>query len=305
MQVEWATLTVDLSPISGDNGEELRDALATLVAEEEGVSGVEVRDGTTLGGSDDTSQLIVYTEPPELDRLGPTIRGLAGSLGLDLRIETAVRNDDDWRDAWKQFYSPIIFGDGALLLRPSWIPRRPGDPQRELVLDPGRAFGTGQHESTRLCLELVCGLEPTLASQRPPARVLDLGCGSGILALASARLFPGISQLVAIDIDPEATATTEENAALNEVSAIEIRTGTIDDAEGTYGLIFANIRPSVLIPGAQAIAARLGPDGDLLISGVLIEEAEEVTAAYVAAGLKVVGSQTAADWIALHMRSAG
>ena len=146
-------------------------------------------------------QLIVYTAPAALDGLRPRIDRLAAALNLTLDVEAAVRDDDDWRDSWKQFYAPIILGGGALLLRPSWIPRRPDDPEREIVLDPGRAFGTGQHESTRLCLDLACGLEG-----RSPAQVLDLGCGSGILAIAAARLFPTAERIVAglphsVDVD--------------------------------------------------------------------------------------------------------
>ncbi len=299
MQLEWATLTLDISPC--ENAEELRDALAALLAEDDEVSGVEVRDGTTLGGNDRTSQLIVYTEPSSIEALRPRVGDLAGALGLELEIAAEVRDDDDWHDSWKQFYAPIIFGEGALLLRPSWIPRRAGDPERELVLDPGRAFGTGQHESTRLCLNMVCELAPAT----PPRRVLDLGCGSGILALAAARLFPEISRLVAIDIDSEATATAAENAALNGISTIELHTGTVEAAEGRYELLFANIRPSVLIPAAQAIASRLAPEGDLLVSGVLVEEGDEVTAAYVASGLELVGSRIDGEWIGLHFRCAG
>ncbi|MEZ4385776.1 MAG: 50S ribosomal protein L11 methyltransferase [Nannocystaceae bacterium] len=241
--------------------------------------------------------MIVYTAPAALDGLRPRIDGLAQALGLELDVEAAVRDDDDWRDSWKQFYAPMILGDGALLLRPSWIPRRDDDPAREIVLDPGRAFGTGQHESTRLCLELACRLE-----DRAPARVLDLGCGSGILAIAAARLFPTTAGIVAVDVDPEATATTVENAELNAITTMEVRTGTVDDVRGDFDLIFANIRPSVLIPAAAAIAGHLAPGGDLLVSGVLIEEGDEVTAAYVAAGLEVVGSREAGDWVALHLR---
>ncbi len=299
MQLEWATLTLDISPC--DNAEELRDALAALLAEDDDVSGVEVRDGTTLGGNDRTPQLIVYTEPSSINGLRPRVGALAGALGLDLQITAEIRDDDDWHDSWKQFYAPIIFGDGALLLRPSWLPRRPGDPERELVLDPGRAFGTGQHESTRLCLNLVCELAPAT----PPRRVLDLGCGSGILALAAARLFPEITRLVAIDIDSEATATAAENAELNEITTIELHTGTVEAADGQYDLLFANIRPSVLIPAAKEIAARLAPKGDLLVSGVLIEEGDEVTAAYLACGLELAGSRIDGEWIALHLRCAG
>ncbi|MCA9638218.1 MAG: 50S ribosomal protein L11 methyltransferase [Myxococcales bacterium] len=306
MQTQWATLTLHLrlDSASGTSSEDQVDALAALLGEDERISGVEVRDATTLGGSSDDPQLIVYTDPAAIEALRPDVAELARRLGIDLTIDAAIRDDDDWRDSWKQFYAPMRLGGGALLLRPSWIPREPGDPELEVVLDPGRAFGTGQHESTRLCLELLCRLA---AAGRRPRRVLDLGCGSGILALSAARLFGPLDRLCAVDFDPEATETTAENAAINHVDGIEIVTGTIDDVAGDFDLILANIRPSVLIPAAAAITGHLAAGGDLLCSGILIEEGDEVAAPYLATeGLTDRGRETAGDWVALHFaRSAG
>jgi ribosomal protein L11 methyltransferase len=217
-----------------------------------------------------------------------------------------IRTDDDWRDSWKRFYSPMIFGDGALLLRPSWIPRRPGDPERELVLDPGRAFGTGQHESTRLCMELLVEISARGGVASSPHAALDLGCGSGILALTAALLFPGLGRLVAADNDPEATETAAENAALNPTGPVlEVITGTLEAVPGDFDLMLANIRPSVLIPIAAELVARLRTSGHLILSGILNEEADAVAAPYLAAGLRELRRRSEGEWTALLFARGG
>ena len=275
------------------------EALAALIAEDARVSGVEVRDGSTLGGGT-IPEVIVYTEPAALPILQESVQGLGQGLGLDLALEASIRTDDDWRDSWKKFYAPMVLGDHSLLLRPSWIPRRPGDPERELVLDPGRAFGTGQHETTRLCLDHLTALAAGELPWGPggPAAVLDLGCGSGILGLAAARLWPGVARLVLADNDPEATETAAENAELNRIVP-ELITGTLEDVEGSFDLIVANIRPSVLIPIAPALARRLRPGGLLVLSGILGEEGDTVAEAYAAEGLTSRGESHQGEWSAL------
>jgi ribosomal protein L11 methyltransferase len=313
----WATLLVQLRGRSDaadeapglDLGElseasERLEALATLIAEDPRASGVETRDASTLGSRCEIPELTIYTTPDALDGLVAEVERLAAELSLPLRLTPAVRTDDDWRDTWKQFYAPIVCGTEAtrLLVRPSWIDRRDGDPELELVLDPGRAFGTGQHETTRLCLEVLVALTEAGAS---PARVLDLGCGSGILALAAARLFPRAA-VVAADNDPDAADTAAENAAANALEErLEIRAATVLEIEGSFDLILANIRPGVLIPIAGDIAGRLAPGGVVVLSGILGEEADAVLAAYAAAGLRSEGRRDLAEWCALILRAAG
>jgi ribosomal protein L11 methyltransferase len=300
----WATLEIRLRDGGGDwnaAGERL-EALAALIADDDRALGVETRDMSTLGQQTLHPELVVYTRPDALEGLGELATRLADQLRLELALTATVREDDDWRDTWKQFYAPIVFGGGALLLRPSWIDRRPGDPALELVLDPGRAFGTGQHETTRLCVDLMVELAPA----HHPTRVLDLGCGSGILALAAARLFPGAGPITAVDNDPEATETTRENAEINHLGErLEILTGTALDLTGDADLILANIRPSVLIPIAPQIAARLAPGGLAVLSGVLAEEADAVLAAYAGAGLFLHLRRDLNEWCALVVRPAG
>lgn len=305
----WATLACRATPDVGDEADPHDDpsslldrleALAALVAEDARVSGVEVRDGTTLGGGS-VPEVIIYTEPAALPILQEMVPGIGFGLGLTLTLEASIRTDDDWRDSWKKFYAPMVLGDHSLLLRPSWIPRRPGDPTLELVLDPGRAFGTGQHETTRLCLDRLAALAS--ARKATPASVLDLGCGSGILGLAAARLFPGVRRLTLVDNDPEATETAIENAELNgfaiDGAPVEVVTGTLDDIEGSFDLIVANIRPSVLLPIAPALVGRLRPGGLLLLSGILAEEGEEVAAAYAETGLTRLDDGAQGEWVAL------
>ena len=302
----WATLEIRLRS-TGDGdwieaGERL-EALAAMIAEDDRALGVETRDMSTLGHQTLHPELVVYTRPDALEGLGDLAVRLAEHLSLDLTLVPTVREDDDWRDTWKQFYAPILFGSpetGTLLLRPSWIERRPGDPELELVLDPGRAFGTGQHETTRLCVDAL--IELASAGVRPTT-IVDLGCGSGILALAAARLFPDARRIVAVDNDPEATETTRENADHNLLGErLEIFTGTALELDAEFDLILANIRPSVLIPIADQVAQRLAPAGLVVLSGILGEEAEAVLAAYTALGLQLHLRRDLNEWCTLILR---
>lgn len=297
----WATLLVQLAGDAGDaEASERLETLSALIAEDPRASGVETRDASTLGDRREIPELTIYCEPPDLDGLVAEVQRLGDMLQLALKLTPAVRTDDDWRDTWKQFYRPIRVGE-ALLVRPSWLPREPGDPQLELVLDPGRAFGTGQHETTRLCLDVLVALA---GGGRSPARVLDLGCGSGILALAAARLFPAAAVLAA-DNDPDAADTAAENAALNGLDArLEIRAATVMDLPDSFDLILANIRPGVLVPIAGDVARRLAPAGLVVLSGILGEEAEGVLAVYRDAGLALHDRRDLNEWCALVLKSA-
>ena len=284
----WATVRVTLPPgprepdVLASEADRLA-AIGTFLADAPDVGGAEYRDPTTLGGATHP-ELWLYTLPEALDAVQNLAQQWADELGLKVLLRAEVRHDDDWRDSWKQFYRPLHFGEGesALLVRPSWIAPTDDDPPRQVVLDPGRAFGTGLHESTRLCLARLCALHR--AGLRPKT-VLDLGCGSGILGLAAARLWPQ-ADVVAMDVDPEATETTAENAADNELSErLTIRTGALDALPARrFDLFIANIRPSVLVPLASAARAYATASTRVLLSGVLVEEREDVATAWVTAG---------------------
>jgi ribosomal protein L11 methyltransferase len=205
----------------------------------------------------------------------------------------------NWADAWKEHFTPLQIGERFWVI-PAWIdpatvPAAAGG--LVIQLDPGMAFGTGLHPTTQLCL---AALE---ARVRPGDTVLDVGTGSGILAIGAARL--GAARVVGVDIDPRALAIAATNAALNGV-ALEIRSGRLEDAgEALFDLVVANILAGTIIEMAPALAARVRPGGLLIVSGILAEQAEAVCAGLAAAGLAPVGETASGDWVALTARQPG
>jgi ribosomal protein L11 methyltransferase len=163
-------------------------------------------------------------------------------------------------------------------------------------LDPGRAFGTGGHATTRLVIAL--GEE---IADRSVERFLDLGCGSGILSIAAVRLWPAARGL-AVDIDPESVATTDENLALNKVTTVQTRTGSIDAVTGASDLVLANIEAGVLAALAPEFPARLAAGGTVILSGILVDQADVVLRAFVAAGFALEARRDEDEWAALRLR---
>jgi ribosomal protein L11 methyltransferase len=299
----WSTLRISL-PSGAVRRDELADridrldALGGMLAELPAVDGVQFVDPTT-DASVERPLLLVFTTPDALAEVRAHAESLVTELELDVRWHEETSEDDSWRDGWKQFYRPLRFAD-RLLVRPSWIERSEGDPELEIVIDPGRAFGTGLHESTQLVMgHLVRLADEVAAGERPaPTSILDLGCGSGILALAAAKLFPD-AKIAAVDVDPEAVDTTRENATINGLeSRLTTATGDVDDVEGTWDWVLANIRPEALIPIAPKVL-KLGAKV-VVLSGILgVEEANGVADAYRAAGFVETGRKETQDWFGL------
>jgi ribosomal protein L11 methyltransferase len=315
--VRVAMTNVALEPMAIAEATEQLEGLAALLAERDDVGGVETRDPTCIADGPEfvaveRPELVVYTTPTSRDAVEQAARELNEMLGLDAQIEVADHHGDDWRDAWKRHYRSLLFAatsapEQRLLIRPSWIPREADDPTRELVLDPGRAFGTGLHESTRLCLQALVELGASTPVSEWPGRVLDLGCGSGILGLAAARIWPTIRSLCLADYDIEAIETARENAERNDLlERIEFLqldlSGGASLPEHLWGtdLALANIRPEILIPAAPAILAATAPGGRVILSGILEPEGDTVLAAYV--GFELLARPRDADWCALVLR---
>lgn len=324
----WATLELKVACETSEIGEESLETFSYLLAQEQGVGGVETRDGgpellnplsladPLQSTTEDSSRqdieswfaqrpgAVVYTTPEHLDALQIQAQRLAQSLGLHFESRVQIRHDDAWRDSWKQFYKAMDIGEGRLRICPSWDHESSTPAEHQLILDPGRAFGTGLHESTRLCLEAIANAQAPKAG----GRCLDLGCGSGILGLSAATLWDSrIASFHFSDLDPEAVRTTEENAQLNAPwqSQLSFEAGTAASLSDPtpFDWIFANIRPEVLIPDAAAIRQRLAPAGRLLLSGILNEEAAEVLDGYRAVGLELVERSELRGWTALLLRA--
>ena len=211
-------------------------------------------------------------------------------------LRTRLVDDGDWTDAWKAHYVPQRVG--RVVIVPSWLeePLRPGEVA--ITLDPGMAFGTGLHPTTRGCLHLLQEVSPM------PAGVLDVGCGSGVLALAALRL--GAERAVGVDTDPLAVAATRENAERNRLAdRVTVNEGTLPaSAEGRHELVLANLVAAVLIELAPRLAAHLAPGGVLLASGIIEPRATEVIAALRAAGLSVTARRDDGEWVSLRLEHA-
>ena len=264
--------------------------------------GVEIRDGSTIIRAGAGLAVIVAQCRPEVEaEVLAEIEAVAGRLkaaGVEaepLSVRTREAHEDEWRDVWKQYFRATRVGR-TFLVRPSWDPRPAGDGDRIIDIDPGRAFGTGGHASTRLVIGLCEELE-----DRRVERFLDLGCGSGILSMVAAQLWPAARGL-AVDIDPEAVATTVENLERNRIATVETRVGVLRDIPEVSDLVLANIEAGVLVPLAADFPARVVPGGSLVLSGLLAEQAQAVTDAFIAAGFALESRRDEDEWAALSLR---
>ena len=185
-----------------------------------------------------------------------------------------------WRDAWKKHFGVQRIGR-ALIVRPSWVDYQLKSSETVIQIDPGMAFGTGQHPTTAMCLS---ALEEFV---RPGVSVLDLGCGSGILGIAAARL--GAARVLALDIDPQAVKATRENARINAVAALLVaREGPLDAArKAMFDIIVANISGLTLERLAPGLVRSLEPSGILIASGFLEDAVDGLVQAFATAGLTV------------------
>lgn len=218
------------------------------------------------------------------------------SCGLDVpKGPVSVRRvrREDWAESWKQHFPPLRIGS-RLLLRPTWSRLRPRKGQQVVILDPGLSFGTGHHATTEYCLEQLVEARP-----RKNARsFLDLGCGSGILAISAAKL--GFAPVRAVDSDPEAVRIARENAQVNEVSGLEIEEGDVTRLplrpKVKYDVVCANLLGDLLIRECRRIAATALPEGRLILAGILDAEFKSVAEAYARLGWKLTASRRKKEW---------
>lgn len=213
----------------------------------------------------------------------------ANGLAIDpARVRTAeAMPEAEWRDAWKKYFK-VSRLTRQFVVVPSWEPyaAQPGDVT--IDLDPGMAFGTGTHASTRLVLE---EMQRLADGGLAPAKVLDVGCGPGILAIAAAKLWG--CPVIAVDNDPIAIAATDENAATNKVTSIAASLTPCGDVAGSFPLVLANIQAHVLRLLMTDLIART--DGTLILSGLLTPQAAPLADEFVAAGMTLVAIRPSSD----------
>ncbi|MBQ8642720.1 MAG: 50S ribosomal protein L11 methyltransferase [Clostridia bacterium] len=225
------------------------------------------------------------------------IRNRLAELQVEAEVTQTGVKEEDWADSWKQYYKPIKTGD-RLVIVPVWETYDPTPEEITVLMDPGMAFGTGTHETTRLCAAL---LEQYVT---PGCTMLDVGCGSGILAICAAKL--GASQCFACDIDPQAVKVAVENTQLNNTPNVKCAVSDLlkqtEKAEGGYQVAAANIVADVIIRLAPDIGAYLAEDGVLIVSGIIIERAEETVAALQDAGFRVIDDRRENGWYAAAVK---
>lgn len=219
------------------------------------------------------------------------------------RLEAELSNihEEDWANNWKQYFKPLKVGK-KLVIKPSWESYDNDDDRIILEIDPASSFGTGQHHTTRLCLEL---LEKSL---KQGDNILDLGCGSGILSIGAMLL--GAESAVAVDIEENSVATAKENALKNNISSDKYSAycgNIIDDKEladkidGKYDIITANIVADVLIAMSDFFARYLKDNGILIISGIIEERMDEVVSAVESSGFEAAESNIKEGWAAVKL----
>lgn len=286
---------------TGEAADPLSAALFEL-----GATGVEERDQTTYvkGPAGDRVLLVASFDSHE-DALEAQ-EALTGVEGVsDVSLHEVI--GDAWRDAWKAYYEPFDLTP-HILVRPPWKEAAAQEGKQVLVLEPGRAFGTGLHATTSLVASMLDEHRAELAGKE----VCDAGCGSGILSFVALLL--GAKHVVAFDIDGEVLDTVRENAERNAMSGrMRVFAGTVDDVEGTFPWVVANIESKILDPIADALVARVAPGGHLLLSGILTAEEEWMTTRFtgLARKLRLVGTkhmstggERAYDkdgWVSLHL----
>jgi ribosomal protein L11 methyltransferase len=286
---------VDVTP------EMVDEMSATLF--ELGAQGVEERDEGTLAKNASAGKVTLVAAFETKADADEAIAAIAEMGALDPALSPRYEEivGDAWRDAWKEHYRPFAIAPGVII-RPPWEPYEAKPGEHVLELEPGRAFGTGLHETTKLVARALANHRAVLVGKT----VLDVGCGSGVLALIALCL--GAAKAVATDIDPEAIDVTKENCERNKLSSqVEATTKPLQALDTIAPVVVANIEARVLIPMAPELMKHVEPGGLLFLSGILVPQTEDVRAAYISSegGMETVSTETMGEWTMLALRKKG
>ncbi len=242
-----------------------------------------------------------FEENPALPSLIENITGRLSQLhdtvenAGSLRIETRSVNDKSWADVWKKYFKPFYAGQ-HLVVKPTWEPFDPAPGDRVIEIDPGMAFGSGTHETTGMCLSI---LEENI---RGGEEIIDVGTGSGILAIGAALL--GAGHVLAVDIDPDAVKVAAENVANNHVQdVVTVQQGDLlEKVDAVCDICVANIISDIIISFAAPLMSHIRPGGLFICSGIVSMRADEVAQALLDAGYEILQKYTRGEWTAFLSR---
>ena len=282
------TLTIEVPDSSAE--------LAESLLHDAGCLGLEVRDSETKpmpnqrAPASGQALLVAYFDGRESAESAR--EALADELpGATFSIEAVP--EQDWSESWKAQIKATTAG--RLWVGPPWLEADAPERAIKVVIEPGMAFGTGDHATTHFCLE---ALDRALADKHG-ASVLDVGTGSAVLAIAARKL--GAGRVVGTDNDPVAIRVAQENAARNGAEQLELSTSELGAVEGTFDVVLANILCNTLVDLAPAITAKLAPRGVLVLAGILANQADEVLAAYLPLGVQLRARVLRGEWAMLEL----
>ena len=233
---------------------------------------------------------IFLPDPSDAPRAAEALVAAGRIVGLDLAPVTGTIPDEDWKLSYRKHFKTEVISP-RLVVRPPWEAVTPVPGQKVLTLDPGIAFGTGQHPTTRACLDAI----DALAAENADRTFLDVGCGSGILSIAAA--LEGFRDVRGFDNDPDAVRNANENAEANGLGAL-FSDGdlSVPGTAAPADVVAANVLAPVLVRFAREVGALVNPGGRLILSGILDEQYDEVRAAYVAQGFTELSSRLIGEW---------
>ncbi len=305
--MEWTDITITVPQKYADTAE----AIATMVAnggiyiedysdlEQQAweIAHVDLIEQDLLDQPRDIVKVHMYLAPDEnLAEVLPLFRERLESSGIEYTLSTAGVEQEDWQNAWKKYYHAMDIGK-RLAIVPGWEEYQTD--RTVITMDPGMAFGTGTHETTSLCLEV---LDERVKGGE---RMLDIGTGSGILAIAALKL--GAAEAEGVDIDPMCVRTAGENAERNGVQdRLKVLVGDLSDkATGVYNIITANIVAAAILSLAPHVPALMAPDAVFIASGIIDTRKDEVLEGLRAAGLDPIEVHEKRGWVCIVCRKEG
>lgn len=288
MKKEWVEIAVE---IPSDRADEVSVYLIGIGSNGV-VTGGGIVDAFHLGGEDrEKVEIKAYFTPEDAPGKGAEIKRYLQGLGLEFGIMVSNLKDDDWAHKWKDFFKPEKITD-RIVIKPTWEPYRAQGNEIVVDIDPGMAFGTGTHATTRACLQLI----EEVVEKGEISSILDVGTGSGILSIAAARL--GVSKIVAMDIDETARKVAEDNISINKVgNSVRVIDTPLDKVSIEFGLVVANIVAEELVRLSGLLQGRVKAGGYLILSGIISEKADMVGESF--KGLTLEKEAREGEWVSL------